>query len=191
MNTQVVVAVPAPIKFVVQDDQREADLAELCELTRPGGRIDVDAFDCVVPIPNPFELKTTSKGGVSTARDLGYKHLEKWSKRYWIIADFIKHAQGYTFTTIWFLAPEHMAEWFQTIRERLDRDRDVTERAVVAMIAGGLSNEDIERIRYLCSEGAKLNDPNIPKGYVRKHGIPVIENHAKNIRELVKQYPLT
>jgi hypothetical protein len=156
-------------------------------LIRPEGRIDVDAYD---EFGNPYELKTTSKGGVSTARDLGYRHLDKWSKRYWIVADFVNRTEGHVFTGFWFLAPEHMEAWYAMIRARLDQDTALTRRAVDAMRLGGATEEDISRVEKLCNDGALLNDPNIPKGYIRKHAIPMIGDQRICLRELVARFPL-
>ena len=160
----------------------------LFNLRRPGGRIDVDAFD---KFDNPYELKTTSKGGVSTARDLGYNHLDKWAKRYWIIVDFKKTIDSHDFINFWFMAPRHLQGWFDKIRARLDLDREITERAEKSMRLGGASDEDIRRVLKLCSDGALLNDPNIPKGYVRKHALPLMGDMEQHLYTMVQQFPLS
>ena len=70
-----------------QDDSRENTLIELFELAQPQGRgrADVDAYLELDGLSLPFELKSTSRGGVTTVRDFGPKHIEKWADEHWLI----------------------------------------------------------------------------------------------------------
>lgn len=75
--------------MAVQDDKRETEMRELVGL-RPGeGRSGTDAyFDFVVGGRRqaaPIELKSTTVGAVSTARDVGPERIEKWRSRVWLI----------------------------------------------------------------------------------------------------------
>jgi hypothetical protein len=169
--------------MIVQDDVRERKLIELFGLVSgDGNRIGVDAFDT---FGNPFELKTTSKKSVSTARDLGIDHLDKWSKRYWIIATF--DAATSDFERFFFLAPEHMRGWYDKIRARLKRDHDLS---ALALNDSRLPPDAKKRLAYLLHRGALLNDPNIPWAYVESHGIEINCNHKGQLQALVGLYPL-
>jgi hypothetical protein len=171
---------------VVQDDAREEELARVFNLTRPGNRIRVDAYDENL---TEYELKTTSKGSVSTARDLGYSHLDKWKNQYWIVADFENHSSGFQFTNFWFLAPYHMKLWYSTIQRRLDEDKKITDTAISILKQNNADDSVVQRIQRLCNDGALLNDPNIPKGYIRKHGFQ-LKPCPDELRKLVKEFPL-
>lgn len=171
----------------VQDGQREKDLAALFGLTRGNSRIGVDAHD---RHGNPFELKTTSKGGVSTARDVGPHTLAKWSSRYWLIARGKNFATGFRFERVFFMAPQHLAGWIDTLRARFASDAAIIDKAR-APLTGTLSPEEMERVQYIFKRGILLNDPNIPWRYVESNGIEILADHAERLSELVEQFPLS
>lgn len=171
----------------VQDGKREADVAALFGLTLGSSRIDVDATD---EFGNPYELKTTSKGSVSTARDLGPQHIEKWSGRYWIVSRGENLVTGFVFLRHFFLAPEHMNGWYRHILSRLDSDIQLSKKCL-SILESHLPPIEHNRVEYLLSRGKLLNDPNIPWRYIEENGIEIKGNHAETLRELIKQFPLT
>lgn len=73
--------------MAVQDDRREKEMCELLGFREGKGRTDVDAYydfeNEGVSYSAPLELKSTTKKSVSTARDVGPSHLEKWRMRIW------------------------------------------------------------------------------------------------------------
>ena len=175
-------------KVIVQDGTREEQMAKLFNLTRKGGRIGIDAED---EKGNHYELKSTTKGGVSTARDLGPNHLKKWRTRYWIIQSGHNTKKGFIFESTHFLAPVHMEEWYKKIEEKLKADMKLT-RLTKRLLkkAGILTKEQIERVDWLMHRGKLMNDPNIPKGYIRNNGILITKQYPEHLRELVTEYPI-
>jgi penicillin-binding protein-related factor A (putative recombinase) len=70
-----------------QDDDRENSMISLFNLYKDEseGRSGVDAFLDFNGKAIPFELKTTSQGSVTTVRDFGPDHIEKWKNKHWLI----------------------------------------------------------------------------------------------------------
>lgn len=173
-------------KAGVQDNQREIEIANLFGLTRGQSRIDVDAFD---ELGNPFELKTSAKKSVSTARDLGPDHINKWRSRYWIIGIGRNLAEGYRYDAFYFLAPEHMETWYRKIEDGFERDKQITDE-VLALLPEDFNSRKRQRLQYMLRRGMLLNDPNIPWSYIQKWGIKIIDAYPQRLAELVRQYPL-
>lgn len=75
-----------------QDDQREAEMIALFGLFKDAGegRAGVDAFLDLEGRRIPFELKTTSNGSVTTVRDFGMDHIQKWQGKHWLIGFFVR-----------------------------------------------------------------------------------------------------
>lgn len=77
---------------IAQDDARENRLIDLFNLYQPLNRVrhGTDAILKLDDVEYEFELKsaTTSKGGISTVRDLGPSHIAKWRDKHWIMAFF-------------------------------------------------------------------------------------------------------
>lgn len=170
----------------VQDNQREKDLAMMFDLIRSKSRIGVDAYD---QNGNPFELKTTSKGGVPTARDVGPHTLLEWTSKYWIIARGKNLSTGFRIDRVFFMAPSHLEGWVNTLREKFARDIAINEKTCAA-VQGLLSDDEMARLRYILKRGILLNDPNIPWGYIEKNGVEITSDHAKRLAELVAAHPL-
>lgn len=106
-----------------QDDEREEKTRELFSMYKDDneGRSGIDAHLSLegVDIPFeldtvelPFELKTTSNGSVTTVRDFGPDHIEKWKNKHWLIGFFIDGEEYYKY-----LSPKDMAPW---IKEKAD-----------------------------------------------------------------------
>lgn len=77
---------------IAQDDARENRLIDLFNLYQTADRVrhGTDAILKLDDVEYEFELKsaTTSKGGISTVRDLGPGHIAKWRTKHWIMAFF-------------------------------------------------------------------------------------------------------
>jgi hypothetical protein len=72
----------------------------------PGGE-GRPGIDAVLPIPNvgpvPFEIKSSDTseaehqrrgGSVSTARDVGREHIEKWRRRHWLFGFYVRGSRN-------------------------------------------------------------------------------------------------
>ena len=168
-----------------QNDKYEKLIAGLFDLQRGESRIGEDAFD---ENRNPYELKSSTKsGGVSTARDLGPSYIKKHRGRYWIVARFCDDS----IVGLWFLAPCHMAEWFDDLTRYFDKMTELANRTC-SLASPFLLPEEVETIFLLMQDGMKLNDPCIPWRYINDHAIKIEAGaDLPNIlRDLVRQYPI-
>jgi len=112
-----------------QDDVRENQLVDLFNLERPADRVrhGVDAVLEVDGQTLEFELKsvTTGKSAMSTVRDLGRDHIEKWRGKHWIVAFYtngvLKHCH--------YLSPDDMAPWIDDIWQYIKPDFDISDVA--------------------------------------------------------------
>ena len=172
----------------VQDNIREMQLRTLFNL-RSGGtsRIGHDARD---NFDNPFELKTTTKNSVTTARDVGPHTLEKWRGRYWICAKGRNMPAGFVIEEIYFLSPSMMKEWIDSIEARFKPDLELLESVLDILRQSEFETSKEERLEYLVKRGITLNNPKISWHYVKSNGIQITANHARRLRHLVRQNPL-
>ena len=96
---------------IAQDDARENRLIDLFNLyqTADRARHGTDAILKLNETEYEFELKsaTTSKGGISTVRDLGPAHIEKWRTKHWIMAFF----EGTKLLYCRYGSPDAMRPW--------------------------------------------------------------------------------
>src|SRR4051812_40042208 len=98
----------------------------LFNLTRPedAGRADVDAVleldGAAVPAPLRgkdvlFELKsaTSGKANISTVRDFGLHHVEKWRPLHWLFGIYDRDARGdLALQYCLYASPAQMKPWF-------------------------------------------------------------------------------
>jgi hypothetical protein len=99
--------------MVVQDDSREIQLIELCGLVRPENhsRGGVDALLPLGGAQLKFEIKSTTRGSVTTVRDFGPDHVEKWVGKHWLIGVYNRRQElGY----VLYGTPEKMAPWIES-----------------------------------------------------------------------------
>ncbi len=81
------------------------------------GRAGVDAYLEIDNLKLPFELKTTSKGSVTTVRDFGLSHVEKWKDKHWLIGFFVGGRSYYKYGS-----PKMMAPWIQEKKRYIEPD---------------------------------------------------------------------
>lgn len=93
-----------------QDDDRESAMRVLFNLYKneDEGRSGIDAFLDFEGKIIPFELKTTSQGSVTTVRDFGHDHIEKWKDKHWLIGFFMNGREYYKYGS-----PLMMAKWIK------------------------------------------------------------------------------
>ncbi len=102
-----------------QDDDREEAMCALFDLYKDEneGRDGVDAQLDIDGRNVPFELKTTSKGSVTTVRDFGPDHIAKWKDKHWLIGFFIKGREFYHYGS-----PSMMEGWIKSKEEYIKPD---------------------------------------------------------------------
>lgn len=170
------------MRKIVQDDLRQDYMIKLFNLHSVSDREGVDAYYDDFK----FELKSTSKGSVSTARDLGYNHLEKWKNLYWIIGNFHNTTSGFHFYNFYLITPNGMKPWYDKIKEKLDKDKILCDYTIDLLKKQQVDENIIIKTEKIMSDGILLNDPNIPKKYVEKHGILIDTNHAETLRYIIE-----
>ncbi|MDP4005162.1 hypothetical protein [Methylobacterium sp. NEAU K] len=115
--------------LIAQDDARENRLVDIFNLVRPARRVrhGVDAVLVVDGQEIEFELKsvTTARGSISTVRDLGRDHIEKWANKHWIVAFF----DGTDPLRCRYGSPTAVAPWIDRIWDYIKRDFELAELA--------------------------------------------------------------
>jgi len=124
--------------MAAQDDAREFEMRTLFNLTRPEeyGRADVDAVLELKgrAIPEKlrgrtvyFELKSATGGKptISTVRDFGLHHLEKWRRLHWIFGVYSGGRLQYCL----YGSPAAMKPWFDQMASYIAPDVALAEHA--------------------------------------------------------------
>ncbi len=106
----------------VQDDRREIEQIELFELDLPTGksRAGTDAILTVGSVTVEFELKSTTKDTVTTVRDFGMEHIEKWSNKHWLFGFYTPKGNALRYTR--YASPGMMAPWIEGRRQYIEAD---------------------------------------------------------------------
>ena len=134
----------------VQDDSREAILVRLLDLKQSDRRIGPDATD---KHGNEFELKTTTKQSLSTARDIGRSYLARMRTQYLIAARGRQTDYEFAIDDLYFLHPNDLEGWIQNYEARLQRDWDVVDRAHRALKALGACVNTLTRLLAIGERG--------------------------------------
>jgi hypothetical protein len=165
-----------------QDNKRELVLIEMFGLNRIS-KNSRGLYDAIDDYGNIFELKSTSKSNVSTARDCGLKHIERWRKEYWIVGIWDCACELYK--DIYFLSPLDLEDWIikveMKIKERMELMSKISSRINLNALEYKLLDNIIKR-------GCTLNDPSIPLTYIRDKGTLV--NTKIELSSLVHKNPL-
>lgn len=112
-----------------QDDSREQQMRKVFGLEKDGGRIDSDGFLTIGTCRVDFELKTTgdSSRSVTTVRDFGMDHVNKWKTKHWIFAFY---EGGWEEPYLYLYgSPRMMAGWIQEKSEYIAPDIIAADRA--------------------------------------------------------------
>lgn len=127
--------------MAAQDDVREREMRTLFNLTRPEeyGRADVDAVLELRgrSIPRalqgrqvPFELKSATGGrpNISTVRDFGLHHLEKWRPLHWLFGVYGRNRSGdQVLQYCLYGSPRAMKSWFDRMAAYIAPDVAMAE----------------------------------------------------------------
>jgi hypothetical protein len=113
---------------IAQDDARENRLIDLFNLYQTADRVrhGTDAILKLDEVEYEFELKsaTTSKGGISTVRDLGPGHIVKWRSKHWIMAFF----EGSKLLYCRYGSPDVMRPWITEKWDYIKADFEMAKR---------------------------------------------------------------
>lgn len=105
----------------VQDNVREEELRTLFGLTKEEstGRNGVDAYLDLNNTKYEFELKSTTTGNVTTVRDFGLSHIEKWKNKHWIIG-YYSNLQILQYAI--YAPPSFMKQWIDEKQNYIELD---------------------------------------------------------------------
>lgn len=97
--------------MTVQDDRRENELMTLFKLQKPvnATRSGTDAVLYFNERYIPFELKSTTSYSVTTVRDFGLSHIQKWQGKHWLFGFYSK--DGTTLNYCLYGSPQAMEKW--------------------------------------------------------------------------------
>jgi hypothetical protein len=95
----------------IQDDAREFQMVQLFNLTvaEERGRSDIDAVLSYQGHQLPFELKSTTGRSISTVRDFGRGHIEKWRELHWLFGFY--EPNGTRLRWCHYASPHDMRPW--------------------------------------------------------------------------------
>lgn len=136
-----------------QDDVRENAMIELFGLYKDEseGRSGIDAYLDLNGKLVPFELKTTSKGSVTTVRDFGPDHIQKWKDKHWLIGFFMNGKEYYKYCS-----PAKMAEWIGAKEEYIRPDFELAEIAPSKLSLLDMYHILGEKPKYTYQDARKL-----------------------------------
>lgn len=108
-------------KKIVQDDERERQLIELFGFTglEEATRGGTDAYIKVNHRDFPFEIKSTTRGSISTARDVGLNHILKWRGKHWL---FGIYSNPETLEYCLYAPPDLMDPWINQLEDYIRLD---------------------------------------------------------------------
>jgi hypothetical protein len=162
---------------IVQDDQRETQLIELFDLERgEEGRIGTDAYLDLNGHKIPFELKSTSRGSITTVRDFGPDHIRKWRNKHWLMGFY--NSNGTQLLYCLYGSPLAMSPWINEKANYIAPDFELTKLAAKYLTLNDLyrilgkkdiySLDDAQRIhkrQFKIAKYRSLMDNTVPEGY--------------------------
>jgi len=166
-----------------QDRDREDALRKLFDLEQANqNRTGPDAVD---ETGRYYELKSTTRDRVSTARDVGPEHLKKWRKLHFIFGRGVYAGKTFKFEKTYVLTPVQMEPWFNGIEAKITQDDALFARALNVLEANGFTPAECDRVRRAFRRGVLLNDPKITWGYIQNHGVEIRRKHARTLRRVL------
>lgn len=137
-----------------QDDEREEYAIELFELEKDSdeGRWWIDAHLTIGNSRFPFELKSTSTWSVTTVRDFGLDHIEKWKWKHWLISVY---NDGELYFLYW--SPKRMAPWILEKEAYISPDLKICEIANKNFSLNDLYSILWEKTKYSLDDARKLH----------------------------------
>lgn len=174
-----------------QDDIREDAMRVLFDLRKDEteGRSGIDAYLDLDSESLPFELKTTSTGSVTTVRDFGPDHIEKWKDKHWLIGFFMSGREYYKYGS-----PSMMAHWIQSkelyikpdfmLAELASSKLDLDDMYLVLQEKALYTYEDakaLQKMQYKKEEYIALQD--LKKGYSPERMLHIIRDRARYLIE--------
>ncbi|MFT4954910.1 MAG: hypothetical protein ACI8U3_001284 [Brevundimonas sp.] len=139
-----------------QDDVRENRMVDLFNLERPENRTrhGVDAVLRIDGRELEFELKSiTTGGGLTTVRDFGRDHIEKWRTKHWLVSVYT----GSDLTLCRYGSPEAMRPWIEGRWEYIRPDFELAKLAPARLTLEDMYAVLGEKAAYTVADARKLH----------------------------------
>lgn len=139
-----------------QDDVRENKLVDLFNLDRPPNHVrhGVDALLHVGDLEYEFELKSiTTGGGLTTVRDFGRDHIEKWKTKHWIVGVY----SGNDLVLCRYGSPQAMAPWIAEKWEYIRPDFELAQIAPHRLTLQDMFSVIEEKELYTLEDARRLH----------------------------------
>jgi len=176
-----------------QDDLREQEMINLFDLIKDEneGRSGIDAFLELNRTNISFELKTTSSksGSVTTVRDFGYDHIQKWQNKHWLFGFYKEGKASYKYGS-----PALMQSWIKKKEEYIKPDFQLAKIASKNLTLEDLylvlgekesySIEDaksIQKRQYSTNKYLELQDTK--SGYSKDRMLNILKDRATYLME--------
>ena len=149
--------------MTVQDNERERELVRLFNLQWDAAhqRSGVDAY-LDVHVSNgkvrfEVEVKSTTGGTVSTARDVGMDHIQKWRKKIFVIGFYSRTVGRPELKSCLCLTPLDMEPWINSIEQKILPDFQIAKLASKKLLLEDMFAVCGEKPDYSISDAKKLH----------------------------------
>ena len=147
----------------VQDDERERELVRMFNLDWDPAhqRAGVDALLDVDVGSQPYrfevEVKSTTGSTVSTARDVGMEHIQKWRRKLFVIGFYSKEARRPELRHCLCLTPMDMEPWIASIEAKILIDFKLAQRASRRLVLADVFEVCGEKATYSIDDAKRLH----------------------------------
>jgi hypothetical protein len=173
----------------VQDDERERELVRVFNLDWDSAhqRGGVDAIlDVEIEGKNyqfEVEVKSTTGTTVSTARDVGMDHIQKWRRKIFVIGYYTKEARRPELKSCLCLTPLDMEPWIASIEQKISTDFKIALRASCLLTEVDLFEVCGQRSSYSLKDAKKLHKKQWTNDQYDA-ALDIVENGQKKISKL-------
>ena len=147
----------------VQDDERERELVRVFNLAWDPAhqRAGVDAMLDIAVEGRVFrldiEVKSTTGDTVSTARDVGVEHIQRWRRMLFVIGFYTKEARRPELRRCLCLTPLDMEPWIASVESKILIDFKIAARASKQLGLDDLFDVCGERNTYSLEDARRLH----------------------------------
>lgn len=147
----------------VQDDERERELVRMFNLDWDPAhqRAGVDAVLDVDVDGQSYrfevEVKSSTGSTVSTARDVGMEHIQKWRRKLFVIGFYSKEARRPELQHCLCLTPVDMEPWIASIEAKILIDFMLAQRASRRLVLADLFEVCGEQETYSLEDAKRLH----------------------------------
>ncbi|NEO86410.1 MAG: hypothetical protein F6J87_19450 [Spirulina sp. SIO3F2] len=180
-----------PPRSSFQDDARETEMIRLFQLYRDEqeGRSGTDAYLTIQGQQLPLELKTSSKASVTTVRDFGPAHLEKWQGKHWLFGFYGQKQVAYKYAS-----PSMMQPWIQSKANYIQPDLQLATLAAKKLELADLFAICGEKVTYSYDDAYRLqkkqytreqyvNLQDQPNGYSPTQMLKILRDRAQYVMQ--------